>query len=86
MVGRLPADRDFLSSLGANLIFAVRISNFFSFFCEHIYLRNETNNLAALWGSNIYIPSEQSPEFQMSHNHTIKEAICSWQNHYSDRA
>ena len=59
--------------LGASLIFTVRISNFFLLFLLFAPLLKlqptATNNPptdSASQGSSIYMPSEKSPEFQMS--------------------
>lgn len=69
--------------LEANLILAIRVSNFFFLFLLCIGLCNKpwptaTSNHPASQGSSIYRPLK-SP--QNSKCHTITETICSWQNH-----
>lgn len=67
--------------LGANLIFIIRIYNFFLFFSALVKCRNylnhdqeqTTNNQqptthTASRGSSIYISSGKSSQFQMSHS------------------
>ena len=67
--------------LGASLIFAVRICNFFFLFllCARLLNNNKgPSTHTASFGSSIYILSGNSTEFQLTHNHRNSAAGKSW--------
>lgn len=79
---------------GTSLLFAIRITNFFSFLfllCAQPLNKprpaathsHQPTNHSFSRSPRIYIPSDEFPEFKP---HTIAESIFSWQSHFLARS